>query len=151
MCCAKFAFLLLAPAIAVMAADPFVGTWRLNPAKAKYKAGAGPQQLTVTIAASGSDLDVVEKGTGASGAPVSNHYTVPANGGIGKLIEGPYDAVSSRRLNATAQEISFSKGGKVVFTVRSNVSKDGKTLSNAVSGTNIAGQAVDGVNTFEKQ
>ena len=149
--CAKLVLILLAPAIALIAADPFAGTWKLNPAKAKYKAGGGPQQLIVTISASGSDLDIVEKGTGASGAPVSNHYSVPARGGTGKLIEGPYDAVSSRRLNAIAQEISFSKSGKVVFTVRSNVSKDGKTLSNAVSGTNIAGQAVEGVNTFEKQ
>ena len=149
--CAKFVFLLLASAIALMAADAFVGTWKLNPAKAKYKAGAGPQQLTVTISQSDNNLDIVEKGTGASGAPVSNHYSVPANGGIGKLIEGPYDGVSSRRLNATQQEIGFSKSGKAVFTVRSNVSKNGKTLSNAVSGTNIAGQAVEGVNTFEAQ
>jgi hypothetical protein len=148
--CAKLVLMLLAPATILMAANPFVGTWKLNPAKAKYNAGAGPQQLTVTISVSGSDLDVIERGTGASGAPVSNHYTVPANGGTGKLIEGPYDAVSSRRLNASAQEISFSKGGKVMFTVRSNVSKDGKTLTNAVNGTNIAGQVVDGVNTFEK-
>jgi hypothetical protein len=148
--CAKLVLILLAPAVAVMAADLFVGTWKLDPAKAKYTAGTGPQQLTVTISASGSDLDIVEKGTGASGAPVSNHYTVPANGGVGKVIEGPYDMVSSVRLNAGEQEISFSKGGKVVFTVRSMASKFGM-LTNAVNGTNLAGQKVDGINTFEKQ
>jgi hypothetical protein len=148
--CAKLVLMLLGPAIALTAADPFVGTWKLNPAKAKYTAGTGPQQLTVTISESGSDLDIVEKGTGASGAPVSNHYTVPAKGGVGKVIEGPYDMVSSMRLNPGEQEIIFSKAGKTVFTVRSRVSKFA-TLTNAVNGTNIAGQTVDGVNTFEKQ
>ncbi len=77
---AKLVFMVLAPAVALMAADPFVGTWKLNPAKSKFNAGAPYQEATITISESGSDRDVAFKGTAANGAPISLHYTVPANG-----------------------------------------------------------------------
>jgi hypothetical protein len=148
---AKLVFILLVPAIALMAADPFVGTWKLNPAKSKFKAGAPYQEATITIAESGSDDDVALKGTAANGAPLSLHYTQPANGGIGKIVEGPFDAVSGKLLNARERETRYSKGGKVSYTVHAKVSKDGKTLTIASKGTNAAGQAVDGVTVYEKQ
>ena len=47
-----------------MAADPFVETWKLNPAKSKFKAGAPYQEATITISESGGDNDVALKGDG---------------------------------------------------------------------------------------
>lgn len=148
---AKLVFMLLAPAVALMAADPFVGTWKLNPAESKFKAGAPYQEATITISESGSDNDVALKGTAANGAPLSAHYTVPANGGIGKIVEGPFEAVSGKILNARERETSFSKVGKVSYTTHAKVSKDGKTLTVASKGTNAAGQTVDGVSVYDKQ
>ena len=149
---AKLVFMLLAPAIALMAADPGVETWKLNPAKSKFKTGTGPREQTITISESGSDLEIVLKGTNAAGAPTSGHFTVPANGGTGKIIEeGPYDAVSGKRLNANDRETSFSKGGKVVLTAHGKVSKDGKTMTIATKGTNPAGQMVENTAVYEKQ
>jgi hypothetical protein len=37
-------FMFLAAAAALVAADPFVGTWKVNPAKSKFKAGAAPKE-----------------------------------------------------------------------------------------------------------
>ena len=148
---AKLVFMLLAPAVAIMAADPGVGTWKLNLAKSKYKKGASPKEATLTISESGSDADIAVKGTSATGAPISIHYTAPANGGVCKIIEGPYDAVSVKRLNANEDETSFSKGGKVVATTHGKVSKDGKTMTVASKGTNAAGQTVEGTSIYEKQ
>ena len=149
---AKLVFMLLAPAIALMAADPGFGTWKLNLSKSKYKKGAPPKEATLTISESGSDLDIVLKGTSAAGAPTSGHFTVPANGGTGKIIEeGPYDAVSSKRLNDNERETSFSKGGKVVLTAHGKISKDGKTMTIATKGTNPAGQMVENTAVYEKQ
>ena len=148
---AKPAFMLLVPAVVLMAADPFVGTWKLNLAKSKFTTGAPYQEATITISESGNDLDTTLKGTAANGAPVSAHYTAPANGGTGKIVEGPYDAVSGKILSAREREMSFSKGGKVLYTAHSKVSKDGKTLKVATKGTNAAGQAVEGVTLYDKQ
>jgi hypothetical protein len=143
--------LLLTPAIALIAADPFIGTWKLNTAKSKFKTGTPYQEVTITVSDSGSDVDVIAKAT-AGGAPFSLHYTVPANGGTGKIIESSsYDAVSEKILNATEHEISFSKGGKVIYTTHSKVSKDGKTLTVTSKGTNSTGQVVDFITTYDKQ
>ena len=134
-----------------MAAYLFVGTWKLNPAKSKFKAGAPFQEATLTISESGTDDDVALKGTAANGAPFSIHYSLPGNGGTGKIVEAAFDAVSGKLLNARENRITQSKGGKVLYTVHSKVSKDGKTLTVAHKGTSAAGQTVDGVWVFDKQ
>lgn len=100
---------LLGFASALIAADPFVGTWKLDPAKSKFKTGAPPKEQTVTIAESGSDYDVTVKGTSADGTPISSHYTTPAAGGEGKIIESPGDAVSSKPMGTNRRETRFSK------------------------------------------
>jgi hypothetical protein len=149
--CVKLVFMLLAAAVALVAADPFVGTWKVNPAKSKFKSGAALKDQTVTISESGGDLDIAVKGTAADGTPVSTHYTVPAAGGSGKVIESSYEAVSGKRMSANERETSYSKGGKVVYTTHAKLAKDGKTLTVQSKGTNPAGQMVDGTVTYDKQ
>ena len=147
----KIALMLLGFAAALVAADPFVGTWKLNPAKSKYKTGTPPKEQTVTYSVEGSDLHAMVKGTSSDGQPISVHTSVPLKGGTGKVIEGPYDGVSAKRISDTRLETSLSKGGKAVFTVRSTVSSDGETITTALKGTGPVGQVVDGTNVMEKQ
>jgi len=149
----KFGKLLamLAVGCTLWAADPFAGTWKLNVEKSKYKKGAPNKESTIVIAESGSDLDVSTTGTSADGASVSAHYTVPAKGGDGKIISGRWEAVSAKRPSANERITSFSSGGKVVYTVRSRISGDGKIMTTTVSGTNAAGKEVAGTNVYEKQ
>jgi hypothetical protein len=147
----KLVFLFLAVAVALVAADPFVGTWKVNPAKSKFKTGTAPKEQTVTISEFGGDLDIAVKGTAADGTPMSTHYTVPSAGGGGKVVESPYEAVSGKRMNANERETSYSKGGKVVYTTHAKLAKDGKTLTVHSTGTNPAGQTVDGTVTYDKQ
>ena len=147
----KLILVLLAFAGASMAADPFVGTWKLNSAKTKYKTGMPPKEQTVTFSEEGSDLHTMVKGTSSDGQAISIHYTVPTAGGTGKIIESPYDAVSAKMANPNERDTSFSKGGKVVYTAKAKRSADGKTMTVAVKGTNPSGQAVDGTNFYDKQ
>ena len=147
----RLVFMLLAVAVALVAADPFVGTWKVNPAKSKFKTGAALKDQTVTISESGSDLDIAIKGTAADGTPVSTHYTVPSGGGNGKVIESSYEAISGTRASANERETSYSKGGKVVYTTHAKLAKDGKTLTVHAKGTNPAGQMVDGTVIYDKQ
>jgi hypothetical protein len=147
----KIVVTLLLAAAAVIAADPFVGTWKVNPAKSKFKKGAGPKEQTVTISESGTDLDIAVKGTASDGTSISAHYTIPANGGTAKIIEAPYDTISGRRVNPNERDTTYSKGGKVVYTTQAKLAKDGKTLTVHAKGTNLVGQTVDGTYTYEKQ
>jgi hypothetical protein len=147
----RLLFVLLGFAALGYAADPFVGTWKLNPAKTKFTTGAAPKDQTVTIAATGSDLDITIAGTAADGSAIASHYTVPAAGGTGKIISSPYDGVSSKRASQTERSVSYSKGGKAVYTTHSKLSADGKTLTVTAKGTNATGQAVEGTVVYDKQ
>lgn len=148
---AKLTFALLGLATALLAADPFVGAWKLDLAKSKYKSGTPPTEETVTIAESGSDLDVNISGTASGGSAIMTHYTVPGQGGEGKIIQSPFDAVSSKRIGANEREVRYSKGGKVVLTTHSKVSADGNTITVNSKGTDLQGKPVNAVIVFDKQ
>ena len=147
----KLLLTLLVFAGASMAQDAFVGTWKLNAAKSKYKAGMPPKEQTVTFSEEGSDLHVMVKGTSSDGQAISMHFAVPATGGTGKIIESPYDGVSSKNFNPNERQTTFTKGGKTAYTARAKRSTDGKTMTVAVKGTNPAGQTVAGTNFYEKE
>jgi hypothetical protein len=148
---AKLAFALLGLAATLVAADPFAGTWKINLDKSKYKTGSPPKEQTAMIAESGSDLDVTISGTAADGSAIMSHYTVPAQGGEGKIIQSPYEAVSGKRIGPNEREVRYSKGGKVVLTTHNRLSADGKTVTVNVKGTNAQGQPMDAVVVYDKQ
>ena len=148
---AKLAFALLGLAATLVAADPFAGTWKLNLEKTKYKTGSSPKEQTLTIAESGSDLDVTISGTAADGSAISSHYTVPEQGGEGKIIQSTYEAVSGKRMGPNERAITYSKGGKATLTAHSKISADGKTITVNVKGTDAQGKPVDGIAVYDKQ
>lgn len=148
----KLMLALLGFAATLFAADPFVGTWKMNPAKTKYKVGTAPKEQSVTITESGGDLTIKVAGTAADGKKISISYTVPSAGGTGKILESSsYDGISGKRLGPNEREISYMKGGKAVYTTRSKVSADGNVLSVSVKGVNAVGQTVDAEVAYDKQ
>ena len=147
----KIVFAFLAFAAALMAADPFVGNWKMNPAKSKYKTGMPPKEQTLVFTEEGKDLHVMVKGKSSDGKAISAHYTMPSAGGTGKIIEGAYEGVSTKIINAKERETIYTKGGKPVYNVKSKLSDDGKTLTIKVNGMNALGQTVEGTHVYEKQ
>ena len=73
--------------------SPFVGSWKLNPAKSKYTSGAPAKEEMATIQMVGDQDQVTVNGTAADGSPISMKYETPEKGGAGKFLAGPYDAV----------------------------------------------------------
>ena len=149
----KLVLALLGFAATLCAADPFVGTWKMNPAKTKYKAGTAPKEQTVTITEAGSDLNVKVAGTAADGSKISVAYTVPSAGGTGKFTESSayYDGISAKRIGASEREMSYMKGGKTVYTAHSKISTDGNSLAVSSKGVNPLGQTVDANVAYDKQ
>lgn len=146
----KLVLLLLGSAAMLVAADPSVGTWKVDLAKSKYKTGALPKEQLVTVSEEGSNLHVMVKGTSSDGKPFSWGYSAPATGGAGKVMEGPWDTVSVKQIGDAQREAKYAKGGKVMFTVRTKVSPDGKMMTATVKGNTPLGQ-IDGTTVAEKQ
>jgi len=120
-------------------------------AHGKYTTGEPPKDLTLTIEEQGDNIQVSGTGTNSDGSPLSVKYSVPVSGGAGQVQEGPYDAVSSKRVSEKVRENSYTKNGKEVSSRRVVVSKDGKTMKSTVKGINATGKTIKGTDVFEKQ
>jgi hypothetical protein len=114
---------MLAVAMPLFAADPFLGTWKLDPAKSKYTAGTAPKDVTIVIEEQGDNYQISATGAYADGSPISVRYTIPRAGGTGTVQEGPFDTVTSKRVSARVCENTYTKNGKETMSRRVVVSR----------------------------
>lgn len=144
-------------AVAVLAnaqsKDPFVGNWRLNPAKSKYTPGPVPKSTTSTYEAAGQGYKVSVRTEPASGPVQQWSYTSNLDGKDAPVTgNNPNaDMVAVKRIDANTLELVNKKGGTVTTTQRNVVSADGKTRTVTTTGTDGQGQKVNNVGVFEKQ
>jgi hypothetical protein len=125
--------------------DPFVGTWKLNPAKSKFSPGPGLQSATLVIEAGGKvSMNEVDP----QGQAMSWSYT--ATPGAAAPLTGPPDSsvMETRKGNTVKHEWKF---GKAAYKGHGVVSKDGKTITYTIEGTDADGKKVKNTEIYEKQ
>jgi hypothetical protein len=148
------ALLLVALALAVTtaAADQHSGTWKMNPDRSKYSPGPAPKNTTVKIEADDKGVKIDAEGTNADGSPLHVQYEAKFDGKDYPVTGVPYaDTVSVKRVGADTIESTMKKGGQVVMTVTSKVSKDGKTRTSTFKGKDAEGHDVLNVVVSDKQ
>ena len=135
------------------AADPFVGTWKLNLATSKYSPGPPPKNLTITYAANGDGIKSTTEGVNAEGKPVATTYTATYDGKDAAVTGtgAPYDTIALKRIDPNSLETTTKKDGKVLSKGKRVVSKDGKVLTVTTKGTNAKGEATNNVAVYDKQ
>jgi hypothetical protein len=147
--------LVIVAGVAVLSAqttNPRIGTWQLNVAKSKYSPGPAPKSQTLKIEAVGEGERVTSEITSATGAKSVTVYTASYDGKPNPLKGSEIaDMVSIKRIDANTTERTDTKNGKVVQTFTRVLSKDGKTMTVTIKGTNAQGQTVNNVVVFEKQ
>ena len=142
----------LCVAAVISAADPFVGTWKVDVGKSLYRTGNPPKSMTVTIAESGADEDTTVAVVTADGADISYQFKTPLKGGTGTVVKGVgFDAVSAKRIDATSRETRLLQGTKEVRTVRNSLTRDGKTMNSTVTGVDAQGKPVTANLISERQ
>ena len=144
-----YAVALLATAGTLFAADPFEGTWKLNTSQSK--SNATPKEETLVIAKQGENYLVTITGTDSKGSPIAVKYTAPAGGGPAKILEGPYDAITTKRIDEQTRETTYLKGGKQIRTTRGTAAKDGKSVRVTFKGIDAEGKPAMGTLTFDRQ
>ena len=133
------------------AGDPFIGTWKMNPAKTKHAKGTAPQEQICTIVEAGSDQNMKVAGIAADGTKTLIHYIISPNGGTGRMVESPlYDGVFGKRIGPNDWEMNYTKRGQAVYMARSRVSPDGMTLTVDSKGITALGQPVDARFVYDK-
>jgi hypothetical protein len=139
--------------VLAQAADPQLGTWKLNLAKSKYSPGPAPKSATTKIEAAGAGVKVIVDQSPADGA--NRHWEFTANyDGKDVPITGnnpDADMIARTRVNASTVKSILKKGGKVTTTQTSAVSSDGKTRTVTTTGTDAAGQTVNNIAVYDRQ
>jgi hypothetical protein len=144
---------LFAGTVVAQAADPQVGTWKLNLAKSKYSPGPPPKSATTKIEAAGAGTKVVVDQVQSDGTARHWEFTANYDGKDSPVIGNNPDAdmVARTRVNANTVKTVSKKNGKVTTSQTSEVSSDGKTRTVTTTGANAAGQAVSNVAVYDKQ
>jgi hypothetical protein len=139
-------------AVAVsFAANPNMGTWKLNEAKSKLPATA-VKNNTVVYEAAGDSIKVTVDGTDAEGKPTHNEWTGKFDGKDYPLTGDPSaDTRSYKVVNDNTTDLTNKKGGKTTLSGRIVVSADGKSRSITVSGTDSKGMKVKYTAVYDKQ
>lgn len=139
-------------AVAVsFAANPNMGTWKLNDAKSKLPATAGKNN-TVVYEAAGDSIKVTVDGVDAEGKPTHNEWTGKFDGKDYPLTGDPSaDTRSYKVVNDHTTDLTNKKGGKTTLSGRIVVSADGKSRSITVSGTDSKGMKVKYTAIYDKQ
>jgi len=144
--------LALALNVSAAAADQQSGTWKMNPSKSKYSPGPAPQSVTVKIESAGDDVKLTADGVDSSGNPTHVEFTAKYDGKDYPITGVPNaDTIAVRRIDANTTESTAKKGGEVVMTTRSVVSKDGKTRTTTFKGKDAQGRDVNNVVVYDKQ
>jgi hypothetical protein len=130
------------------AADPFVGTWKLNAGQSKFEKGApGFFFATMQIESAGSGLK--SNASAADGEGISSDLTFSCqlDGTPCKVITSTslrsasaVDTITMKRVDANTIMATGRRNNKLVYTDRRVVSADGKTMTVIRDGTTPAGK-----------
>ncbi len=133
------------------AADPHMGTWKLNEAKSKITPGTA-KFTTVTFKNTSGNIGVTADGMDANGKPMHVEWSGKFDGKDYRVTGDPNaDTRAYRKVDDRTLEVTIKKKGKVTVTSRTVVSADGKTRTGNVSGTTPNGKKFKNVAVYDKQ
>ena len=136
---------------ACFAANPHMGTWKLNEAKSKITPGTLKNTHVVYSSMLGQ-MKVKSDGIGADGKPVHIEWSGKFDGKDYSVSGDPnsdtrsYTKVNDRTLTTTAK-----KNGKVTVTGQIVLSADGKSRTVTLTGTTSKGKKFKNVAVYDKE
>jgi hypothetical protein len=139
---AVFGFISLA-----WAADPFVGTWKMNPAKSKFT-NMTLKSYTIT---QDNQNKIVQDMVDVDGKITHRAWTAKYDGKDCPVSAPDADAISLKKPNPSTIEYVVKLKGKEVWSGRVVMSNDGKSYIDAGGGKDERGQAYTYSILMEKQ
>jgi len=137
-------------AAACFAANPQMGTWKLNEAKSKLAPGMG-KNTTVVYAEQKNKIKITVDGVDKDGKPTHSVWVgkwdgkaYPVKGNL------PYNSVAYRVANDRTNDITAMKDGKIGWTGQITVAPDGKSRTVTISGTDENGKKFTAKVVYDK-
>ena len=132
--------------------SPQMGTWKLNEGKSTLAPGTGKNTAVIYSAAKGDQIKVTVNGVDKGGKSTPSVW-VGKFDGKAYPVKGnlPYNAVMYKEVNDHTNDITALKDGKVLWTGKITVAKDGKSRTVAVNGTNADGKKFKSKAFYDKE
>lgn len=144
--------LVLAVATIAMAADPFVGTWKLNLAKSTFNLYPAPKSGGMTIAAQDNGIKLVGDTIEADGKPSHLERICKFDGKECRATGSPVGlTMLMTKVDTNSINVVLRLEGKEIGVGKMVVSKDGKMLTNTQKGKNAQGQDESNTIIWDKQ
>jgi formylglycine-generating enzyme required for sulfatase activity len=138
-------------AAAGLAADPHMGTWKLNERKSKITPETRKNTQVVCSSMFGQ-VKVKSDGIDANGKPIHTQWSGKFDGKDYPVTGDPYsDTRAYTRVNERALTTANKKNGKVRVTGQIVVSANGKTRTVTINGTSPKGTKFKNVAVYDKQ
>ena len=138
-------------AAACLAANPHMGTWKLNESKSKIPAGMN-KNTTVVYAEQGDKIKVTVDGVDKDGKATHSVWVgkwdgkaYPTKGNLG------WNSSAYKVVNDRTNDITTMKDGKVLWTGRITVAADGKSRTVTLNGTGADGKKFSGKAVYDKE
>jgi|SRR5580700_888871 hypothetical protein len=145
-------FGMLALGMTLSAADPAIGTWKLNVAISNYTPGPPPKSATITYEETADGIKRTGESVDAEGKITSFQYTAKYDGKEYPVTGSDlYDTITIKRINDHTAEATLKKSGNVVSKARRVVTNDGKAMTLTISGTSPKGKKMHNVAVYDKQ
>jgi len=151
---AKLVIVVAITAFGMFGADNSIGTWKRNVAKSQYNPPPKNPVKSLTIVNEASDGGVKTTVTGErqDGTPINGGSSVKYDGKEYPATGAPWDTTSMKQIDANTFTFESRKtGGKYHVTGRTVISKDGKTMTTTVKGTNDEGKPTSAKAIYDKQ
>lgn len=142
----------LAATATTFAANPLIGTWKLNEAKSKFAPGAA-KNTTVTYApAKGDMVNCTVDGVDKDGKPIHWTWLGRFDGKPYQLKGSPsFDTLTYKPVNDYTNNTIATKAGKVAMTGVITVAKDGKSRVVKLMGTDAKGKKFTDITYYDRQ
>ena len=131
--------------------DSSAGTWKLNVAKSSFAQYPAPTSATriYTVTTEGTRLVIEEEFADGRKTRVDTQITY--DGKPHAVTNRDYDSIASRRINSNETLADLLLNGKVIGSLRREVSPDGKTMKINYLIHKPDGTTVSSVAVYERQ
>ena len=142
----------------LVAADPFVGTWKLNTDRSKFPPGApGFFLATMQIQSAGAALKSTASAADGEGIASDFTFSCHLDGTPCKVTPSTplrsasaVDTITLKRVDPNTIMATGTRNGKLVYSDRRVVSADGKTMTVVRDGTTPAGKKYESTIVLER-